>query len=45
MIDAIAIPLSRPMICRADYYGYHFGIAAFGRLILIWPINDKKDRT
>lgn len=42
MINVIAIPLSRPMICRADYYGYHLGIVAFVWLILIWPINDKE---
>ena len=35
----VKIPHSWPMVARADYYGYHIGIAAFGLLVLIWPIN------
>ena len=34
-MTAVRIPLSWPMVARADYYGYRFGVAAFGWLVLI----------
>lgn len=36
----IRIPLSAPMLARADYYGYRWGMAVLGWLVLFSPIKD-----